>query len=183
MTSVVGPVVSSLIPVPRLVLSSPGTSSSLSASLATSRLVLSRSSSLTLSTFLSFVSAFLLRQGNEVASTLITTRPKSYVEFICRAATHSLRYESAILHVQIPGLSRTRATTEIFYLYLISSRTGALPPPRYTRLIFISVANAVNIYLHRARAQFPPSRCASSRLKLNIIKKREIKVFKNKART
>jgi len=68
----------------------------------------------------------------------ITTRPKSYVEFICRRCRHHellVEIRPAILHVQIPGLAS--ATVEIFYLYLISPLVRRRA--RCIRMIFIRV--------------------------------------------
>lgn len=77
----------------------------------------------------------------------ITTRPKSYVEFICRCRCyHGLLVEirPAILHAQIPGLAngaRERATVEIFYLYLISPLVRRRA--RCIRMIFIRACERV----------------------------------------
>jgi len=76
------------------------------------------------------VSAFSSsRQGNELASTLITTRPKSYVEFICRATARSSRYGRLFFTSKSPG-SRGRGRNILSLFNLIARARSRASPCR-----------------------------------------------------
>lgn len=88
----------------------------------------------------------------------ITTRPKSYVEFICRRRRrhHELLVEirPAILHVQIPGLANARTSDGGNILSLFNLAGCASPRARCIRMIFIRVCKRVLMPRACARSRF-----------------------------